>query len=55
MKWSGKVFGGIFGYLIAGPIGSVFGFFLGHQFDKGPYRLNINSFNILFFIGSFFN
>lgn len=45
MKWSGKVFGGIFGYLIAGPIGSVFGFFLGHQFDKGLYRLNINSFN----------
>ena len=33
--WLGKVIAGLFGWIIAGPIGALAGLFLGHQFDKG--------------------
>ncbi len=33
MFWLGKFLGAIFGYVVAGPIGLVFGLLLGHYFD----------------------
>ncbi|MDW6090998.1 co-chaperone DjlA [Vibrio rhizosphaerae] len=30
----GKILGTFFGFLLGGPIGAIFGIFLGHQFDK---------------------
>jgi DnaJ like chaperone protein len=35
MQWVGKAVGGILGYAIAGPFGSLLGVVLGHQFDQG--------------------
>lgn len=35
MSWLGKIIGGLAGALMLGPIGLLFGFFIGHQFDKG--------------------
>ena len=35
MTWWGKVLGGSFGYLLAGPLGALIGVALGHNFDKG--------------------
>lgn len=35
MSWVGKVFGGAFGFLTAGPLGAILGTALGHQFDRG--------------------
>jgi len=35
MQWAGKALGGILGYFAAGPIGSMLGLVLGHQFDQG--------------------
>ncbi|MGI9320317.1 MAG: co-chaperone DjlA [Thiogranum sp.] len=35
MSWWGKLLGGTFGYLLAGPLGAVVGAALGHNFDKG--------------------
>lgn len=32
--WLGKILGGIFGFLVFGPIGAVLGVLLGHWFDK---------------------
>lgn len=32
--WLGKILGGVFGFLIFGPIGAVIGVLLGHWFDK---------------------
>jgi DnaJ like chaperone protein len=37
MSWIGKAVGGLLGLVTAGPIGSVLGMLLGHQFDHG-YR-----------------
>ncbi len=33
--WFGKILAAIFGYMVAGPIGALIGFFVGHVFDKG--------------------
>ena len=33
MQWFGKAIGGILGLLTAGPLGSVLGVVVGHQFD----------------------
>lgn len=33
MFWIGKIIGAILGYIMAGPIGAVFGLVLGHYFD----------------------
>ena len=35
MQWAGKAFGGIVGLIAGGPIGSLLGLVLGHQFDQG--------------------
>ncbi len=35
MSWWGKLIGGAFGFLSAGPLGAVLGAALGHTFDKG--------------------
>ncbi|MFV0448641.1 MAG: co-chaperone DjlA [Vibrio sp.] len=35
----GKILGAFFGFLFGGPVGAIFGLFLGHQFDKAR-RLN---------------
>jgi DnaJ like chaperone protein len=34
-SWWGKMLGGFFGYLIAGPAGSIFGLLIGNLFDRG--------------------
>ena len=34
MSWWGKLLGGTFGYLLAGPLGALIGASLGHNFDK---------------------
>jgi len=35
LSWWGKLLGGTFGYLLAGPLGAVIGAALGHNFDRG--------------------
>lgn len=35
MQWFGKVAGAVLGLAVAGPLGSVIGAVLGHQFDQG--------------------
>jgi DnaJ like chaperone protein len=35
MQWFGKAVGGILGFVAAGPIGSLLGVVIGHQFDQG--------------------
>lgn len=43
MFWIGKLLGAIFGFIMAGPIGAVFGIILGHYFDisrVGHWRTN---------------
>jgi DnaJ like chaperone protein len=43
MFWLGKLLGAIFGYMIAGPFGAVFGLIFGHYFDlsrKGHWYLS---------------
>lgn len=35
MNWSGKLIGGFFGFMLAGPFGIIFGALIGHLFDKG--------------------
>jgi DnaJ like chaperone protein len=37
MQWFGKAIGGILGFAAAGPIGSLVGVVLGHQFDQGVH------------------
>lgn len=35
MSWWGKLAGGAFGFMLAGPLGAVLGAVIGHNFDKG--------------------
>lgn len=35
VRWTGKAVGGVLGFLSGGPIGSLLGIALGHQFDRG--------------------
>ena len=35
MRWAGKAVGGVLGFLSGGPLGSLLGVALGHQFDRG--------------------
>lgn len=35
MSWWGKLLGGTFGFMLAGPLGALIGVALGHNFDKG--------------------
>ncbi len=41
MNWWGKLLGGSFGFLIGGPIGALLGAVLGHNFDSGLQRLQL--------------
>lgn len=41
MNWWGKLLGGGFGFLIGGPIGALIGAVLGHNFDSGLKRLEV--------------
>jgi len=41
VNWWGKVLGGGFGFLIGGPIGALLGAVLGHNFDNGLKRLQL--------------
>ena len=34
MKWTGKVFGGVFGLMLGGPFGAALGAVAGHMFDE---------------------
>ena len=38
MQWIGKAVGAALGFAVAGPVGSLLGAFLGHQFDQGLLR-----------------
>lgn len=42
MAWTGKIIGGVLGSLI-GPLGTVIGVGIGHQFDKGASRMQTTS------------
>ncbi|ORU94447.1 MAG: molecular chaperone DjlA [Cycloclasticus sp. symbiont of Bathymodiolus heckerae] len=35
MRWTGKVLGGIFGYMTFGTLGVLLGVYIGHKFDTG--------------------
>lgn len=38
MSWWGKIIGGAFGYILAGPLGAALGVAMGHNFDAGLKR-----------------
>ncbi|MDF7807924.1 co-chaperone DjlA [Pontiellaceae bacterium B12219] len=50
MAWTGKLIGGVLGSLL-GPIGTVVGVGIGHQFDKGATKLKqtAQTFQVAFF------
>ena len=50
MAWTGKLVGGVLGSLL-GPLGTVVGVGIGHQFDKGATRLKqtAQTFQVAFF------
>lgn len=50
MAWTGKIIGGVLGSLL-GPIGTVVGVGLGHQFDKGADKVKqaAQTFQVAFF------
>jgi len=35
MRWTGKLLGGIFGYMTFGALGAMLGVYIGHKFDAG--------------------
>tara|TARA_R110002111_G_scaffold71793_4_gene114996 strand:+ start:828 stop:1601 length:774 start_codon:yes stop_codon:yes gene_type:complete len=35
MRWTGKILGGIFGYMTFGALGALLGVYIGHKFDTG--------------------
>jgi DnaJ like chaperone protein len=41
MSWFGKVVGGTFGFMMAGPIGAALGAALGHKLDRGEMQLGM--------------
>jgi len=38
MQWMGKIVGACLGYVAAGPVGSLLGILVGHQFDLGIFH-----------------
>lgn len=40
--WRGKIIGGIFGAMLAGPVGFLLGILIGHVFDRGWRNLHVN-------------
>jgi DnaJ like chaperone protein len=55
MQWFGKGIGGLIGAAIAGPVGSLLGVLLGHQFDQtvGGRRSSVSEISRLFFETTF--
>jgi DnaJ like chaperone protein len=55
MQWFGKGIGGLIGAAIAGPVGSLLGVLLGHQFDQslGGRRGSVSAISRLFFETTF--
>ncbi|PCH85642.1 MAG: co-chaperone DjlA [Piscirickettsiaceae bacterium] len=35
MRWTGKLLGGVFGYMTFGTLGALLGIYIGHKFDTG--------------------
>jgi DnaJ like chaperone protein len=35
MRWTGKILGGVFGYMTFGTLGALLGVYIGHKFDNG--------------------
>ena len=35
MKWTGKIIGGVFGWMTLGALGTLLGVYIGHKFDTG--------------------
>jgi DnaJ like chaperone protein len=38
MRWTGKILGGVFGYMTFGAFGAMLGIYVGHKFDSGMAR-----------------
>ena len=38
MQWMGKLVGAYLGFVAAGPVGSLLGILVGHQFDLGIFH-----------------
>jgi DnaJ like chaperone protein len=55
MQWFGKGIGGLIGAVVAGPVGSLLGVLLGHQFDQtiGGRRGSVREISRLFFETTF--
>jgi len=55
MQWFGKGIGGLIGAVIAGPVGSLLGVLVGHQFDQslGGRRGSVREISRLFFETTF--
>jgi DnaJ like chaperone protein len=49
MQWLGKGIGGLIGAFVAGPLGSLVGIFVGHQWDQGAGRGSVREISRLFF------
>ncbi|MEX0618482.1 MAG: co-chaperone DjlA [Pseudohongiellaceae bacterium] len=43
MSWWGKVVGGVFGFMMAGPLGAILGAAVGNYFDGGLENLRLDS------------
>ncbi|HZF16570.1 MAG TPA: co-chaperone DjlA [Steroidobacteraceae bacterium] len=61
MKWLGKALGAALGYVAFGPVGSLLGVVLGHQFDRdidfalaGPARARLYEISTVFFRTTFY-
>jgi DnaJ like chaperone protein len=55
MQWFGKGIGGLLGAMVAGPVGSLLGVLVGHQFDQtlGGRRGSVREISRLFFETTF--
>ena len=49
MQWLGKGIGGLIGAFVAGPLGSLVGILVGHQWDQGAGRGSVREISRLFF------
>jgi DnaJ like chaperone protein len=60
MKWLGKAIGAVLGYFAFGPVGSMIGILLGHQFDRdsnlgpGASRARLHEISTVFFRTTFY-
>ena len=59
MNWLGKAVGAVLGYVAFGPVGSLLGFIVGHQFDRdgaggGTSRARLYEISAVFFRTTFY-